>query len=37
LFQHNTPDIVSSQEWKPHSTEFNLLHYSICSCLRKKA
>jgi len=30
-----TPDIVSSQEWKPHSTDLNLLHYSVRDTLQQ--
>ena len=30
-----TPDIVSSQEWKPHSTDLNLLHYTVWDTLQE--
>jgi len=35
FFGHNTPDIVSSQKWKLHSTDSNLLHYSVWDTLQQ--
>jgi len=35
FLQHNTPDFVSSQEWTPHSTNLNPLHYSVWDSLQQ--
>jgi len=36
FFRDNTPDVISLQEWTPHSPDLNPLDYSIWDILQRR-